>query len=155
MRLRFRQSERPEKVWKADTVSGFEDRVMPRQLSPIPPLRYYAPRDCHCVDIQGKRFYLPRDPAEAGTAYDRLISEWIANGRQLAGLRGEAPADLSVNELVVAFLKWADEYYRRPNGSPTKEPENLPVSVKRITQPGRTCSDGCRSVVAIGSDRRS
>ena len=42
----------------------------------------------------------------AQSAYDRLIAEWLANGRQLA-----LQSDLSVNELLVAYLRHAREFY--------------------------------------------
>ena len=99
----------------------------------IPSLCYHKSRDLHYVSLNGRTVYLARELETAQAQYDRLIGEWIANGRHLpTTLAGEAPADLTVNELVVAFLRWGDEYYRRPDGSPTKEPENLRLAMRQL-----------------------
>ncbi len=44
--------------------------------------------------------------------YARVISEWEANGRRLPPKSAEASApDLSINELVLAYWKFAEDYY--------------------------------------------
>lgn len=60
--------------------------------------------------------------AEAKSAYDRAIAEWLARGRA-QDVRPATPVapGISVNELLLAFVKYADRHYRRPDGTPTNE----------------------------------
>jgi integrase len=50
---------------------------------------------------------------ESRVEYARVLTEWEAAGRRLPPRRAEAsaPADLSVNELALAFWRWAESYY--------------------------------------------
>lgn len=50
--------------------------------------------------------------------YDRLIAEWLANGRRLPG--HDQYAELSIAVLVEQYWEFAKGYYRH-NGKPTKE----------------------------------
>ena len=67
------------------------------------------------VTLNGREFYLGHWPASRGKKppahvqgeYDDLIAKWLANGRNLPD---ERPA-LSVNEVLLAYLKWAEEHY--------------------------------------------
>jgi integrase len=77
-----------------------------------------TPSYCHhkgsgqaVVRIDGKDHYLgvfgtPESHAE----YDRLIAEWLSNGRRLTGT--PTHDGLTVNELAIAYWRWAVEYYR-------------------------------------------
>ena len=60
--------------------------------------------------------------SDAKVAYDRAVAEWLARGRA-QDVRPEPAASpgLSVNELLLAFVKHADQHYRRPDGTPTNE----------------------------------
>jgi integrase len=51
--------------------------------------------------------------------YARVIAEWEAAGRSLP--QAAATADLTVNELILAFWKYATSHYRRPDGTHTSE----------------------------------
>lgn len=67
------------------------------------------------VTLNGREFYLGHWPASRGkkppahvqVEYDDLIAKWLANGRNLPD---ERPA-LTVNEVLLAYLKWAEEHY--------------------------------------------
>jgi integrase len=73
------------------------------------------------VTIQGKDFYLGRWQSRASRdEYDRLIAEWLANGRRLAPL-DRVPADFSIGELVDRFWTHAQSYYPAQDGVPTGE----------------------------------
>jgi hypothetical protein len=63
------------------------------------------------VRIDGKDHYLGTyGSAESHAEYDRLIAEWLVNGRCLPGT---ATFDgLSVNEVAAAHWRWAVPYYR-------------------------------------------
>lgn len=59
----------------------------------------------------GRDFYLGRlrDP-ESWAEYDRLIAEWLADGRRLPTALSRPGSDLTVSELRVAYLRFADSY---------------------------------------------
>jgi integrase len=67
------------------------------------------------VTLNGREHYLGHWPVSRGkkpppsvqTAYDDLIAAWLANGRNLPD---ERPA-LTVNEVLLAYLKWAEQHY--------------------------------------------
>jgi integrase len=59
--------------------------------------------------------------AASKAEYNRVIGEWIANGRQMP----KAPADLSVAELMARYKVHCDSYYRRADGTRTGESETI------------------------------
>ena len=77
---------------------------------PIPSYRRHRPSGQAVVTLNGKDFYLgPWKSPESLAEYDRLIAEWVSHGRQLPQLaRG---GELSVAELLVAYLTFARDYY--------------------------------------------
>ena len=81
-----------------------------------PSLRRHKPSGQAVVTLNGKDHYLgpwPADqrkaPPQPREACDRLIAEWLANGRRLAGAADDAPA-LTVNEMILAFWRWAEQH---------------------------------------------
>ncbi len=55
------------------------------------------------VTLDGKDFHLgPFNSAASKAEYDRLIAEWMANGRRLPGTR-KPHSDRTINELIVAY----------------------------------------------------
>jgi integrase len=71
------------------------------------------------VTLNGRDFYLGNwDAPESRHEYDRLVAEWLANGRRLPEA---VPQDeLTVLELVAAYLEFARGYYVS-EGENTKE----------------------------------
>jgi integrase len=70
------------------------------------------------VRLSGKDFYLgPWGSKAARVEYDRVVSEWLAAGRQL-------PHAPTVAQIIAAFWDFAQKYYRRPDGSTTTEIDN-------------------------------
>jgi integrase len=91
-----------------------------------PTLRRHKPSSQAVVTLNGKDIYLGpwpptlrKPPPDVRAAYDRLIAEWLANGRRLPVEEG-APA-ASVNEVILAFWRWAEQHYRRADGTPTNQ----------------------------------
>jgi len=77
----------------------------------VPSYRYHRPSGQAVVTIGGKDIYLGEWNTEASrTEYDRIIGEWLANGRCLPSQ--DDKADLRVCELVASYLKFAKTYYR-------------------------------------------
>jgi hypothetical protein len=52
--------------------------------------------------------------------YDKTIAIWIANGRRLPPptADGDEPPALSVNEVILAYWRHAEDYYRGRDGRP-------------------------------------
>jgi len=89
--------------------------------------------------------------------YDRIISEYLANGRKLLAVPSPEVADIksdtsssrfvtngetvssvpvgkiTITMLIAEFTQWADRHYRHPSGKPTREAENF----RHVTKPLR------------------
>jgi integrase len=82
--------------------------------------------------LNGRDFYLGRyGSPESRAEYDRLIAEWLSNGRTLPVAAAGAGSDLTINELLLAYLKFAETYYVK-NGKPTKEPVNIGLALRPL-----------------------
>ena len=66
---------------------------------------------------------------ESKAEYDRIIREWLANGRQFSHQEQHQP--ITINGLCIAFLEYADGYYRK-NGRRTSEYAEFEASVKLL-----------------------
>ena len=103
----------------------------------IPAYRLHKPSGRAVVRLNGRDFYLgPHGTPESKAEYERLISEWLANHRQLPEQRSVAghlmTSDLTVNELLVAFWDFAQEYYVK-NGRPTGEQQALKYAMVPVS----------------------
>jgi integrase len=86
------------------------------------------------VTIGGRDIYLgEHDTPESRAEYDRLIAEWLATGRRLMLADGVAGVDLTINEMLLAYLHHADAYYVK-NGKPTTEPVNIRSAIRPLRQ---------------------
>jgi hypothetical protein len=97
---------------------------MPQNRKPYTPqYRLHKARGLAVVTIDGKDHYLGLyDTAQSREKYDRLIAEWLANGRRLPQpVEVIANAGPSVNEVILAFMRYAEQHYRRPDGTQTTE----------------------------------
>jgi integrase len=97
-------------------------------MSPrTPSYRHHKPTGQAVVTLSGQDLYLGKHGSTASRIeYDRLVAEWLSNGRNPI-----ATGDLTVVELVAAYLRFADGYYRR-DGVPTGEAENLKDAVRPL-----------------------
>jgi integrase len=97
--------------------------------SRVPSYRKHKATGQAVVTLNGKDHYLGQHGTKASkTAYDRLISEWIAGGRAL-------PADneeLSVSELIVLYWRHAQQHYRKPDGTRTSEQTILKAAMRPL-----------------------
>lgn len=119
--------------------------MLPRRKSP-PSYRLHKPTGQAVVRLNGKDYYLRRHgTGESKDAYDRLIAEWLASGRNLPTAapdprppaRGEAPAPAScpgprVKDILIAYLDHAPTYYRGRDGKPTPELDNLTAALEPV-----------------------
>lgn len=90
---------------------------MPKSSTPrVPSYRRHKPTGQAVVTINGRDIYLGKwNTAASRAEYDRLVAEFLANGRQL---RDEV--DTTVVEVINAYRKFAEQYYRK-NGEVTRE----------------------------------
>jgi hypothetical protein len=79
-----------------------------------PSYRLHRPTGQAVVTLNGRDFYLGKHDTPGSRAeYDRIIAEWLSNGRQTA-----ATDDVTISELMVGYIRHADAYYVK-NGRPT------------------------------------
>jgi len=80
---------------------------MPR----IPSLRLHRPSGQAVVTLAGTDHYLGRyGSPEAKQAYDRLLGEWLAAGRPQKATR-----ELTMGDVLVDYLEFAQQYYAPPS----------------------------------------
>jgi integrase len=91
-----------------------------------PSLRRHKASSQAVVTLGGKDHYLGpwpagrgKPPAAAQEGYDRLIAEWLANGRQLPQRPNESP--LTVADLILAYFRHVEQHYRRVDCTQTSE----------------------------------
>lgn len=102
-------------------------RRLPRLCIHKATQRYY-------IKIHGDRHYLgkvggPDEEAVAEAARVRLLAEHQAGTLQ-SGKR--KPAGVTIDELLVAYIPEAEQYYRRADGSPTQEIINVRAALRPL-----------------------
>ena len=85
----------------------------------IPSYRHHKASGQAVVTLGGHDHYLGvHGSSTSRKKYERLVAEWLSNGRQLSS--PEKSGTLTVSELLAAYLIHAETYYQR-NGKPTSE----------------------------------
>ncbi len=74
------------------------------------------------------------DTGESRAEYLRVVGEWEATGRRLPAAGDGADAGLSVNELLVAFLRHAEQHYRTPDGNATTELRDYKLTLRPLRE---------------------
>lgn len=101
---------------------------MPLLKNSVPKYRKHRASGSAIVTLNGKDHYLGPHGTKASKAeYDRLVSEWLANGRKTA----QSAESITVVELVVAYLRWANGYYVK-NGKPTDTVSSIKNAVRTV-----------------------
>ena len=91
---------------------------MSRPRKKTPKYRLHKASGQAAVTLDGRDFYLGKHGSATSRAeYDRLVGEWLVNGRRLPA--GEA-APISLNDLMLRYWEHCTTYYQR-NGEPTSE----------------------------------
>lgn len=114
----------------------------------VPSLRHHRASGQGFVELNGRRVYLGRfGLPQTKASYDRVVGEWLANGRQLA-----IPADeITIGELVPRFWRHVKAYYVK-NGRPTSEREafrQVVRIVRRLYGPLPAARFGPRQLRAV------
>jgi integrase len=110
---------------------------MPRRLS-VPSYRLHKQSGQAIVtlpDRLGRRrdvllgeYGTPESRAE----YARVLAEWEAGGQRLASAGGDRAPDLSVNELLLAYIQFCEGYYRHADGTPTSEVDAIRLALRPL-----------------------
>ena len=103
----------------------------------VPSYRRHKPTGQAVVTINGRDLYLGKWNSAASRAeYDRLIAEFLANGRRL-----QSDADGTVVEVLNAYRKFAEDYYRK-GGRVTSEYGRIKEALKLVRELyGRTTAN--------------
>lgn len=89
----------------------------------VPRICRHKGRSLAYVTLNGKKYYLgpwpaelKQPPAAARAAHDEIVARWLANGRRLPDELPTAAATTTVNEIIIAYVKYAHGHYlsRRP-----------------------------------------
>ncbi len=84
---------------------------MPELSNSVPKYRKHRASGKAVVTLNGRDIYLGQHGTKASKLeYDRLTSEWLANGRSLP--TGQA-SDLTVAELLLRYWQHAKTHYRK------------------------------------------
>jgi hypothetical protein len=106
------------------------------------------------VRIDGKDRYLgPFGTDESRAEYDRLITEWLGNGRRLQPVNVEV--GMSVDELILHYWNWAENYYRDEHVRLGQELDNIRTALRplrRLYGPSKVATSGSLALRAIQTD---
>lgn len=96
----------------------------------LPKYRKHKASGQAIVTLSGKDFYLgPHNTKASKTEYDRLIGEWLANGRQLTDPTTGNP--ITIVQLIAKYWRHCKTYYVK-NGKPTDEQAGVRAAVKTL-----------------------
>jgi len=119
------------------------------KLQKTPKLRHHKATGQAYVVLNGKSlFFGLYGTPEANEEYHRTIAEWLASGNQLV----QPPHEITINELMAQFWKWAESYYVRPGGSPTNEINNIRQALRPLQElygSSRAAEFGPRALAAV------
>ena len=94
-----------------------------------PSFRHHKASGQGFVELDRRQIYLGRyDRPETRERYHRLIAEWESNGRRLC----VDASDVTVVEVMAAFVEHAEQYYRAPDGRQSSEPDNYRQALRPV-----------------------
>lgn len=95
---------------------------MPRLTKKTPSCRLHRSTGQAVVVLDGRTIYLGKFGTDASRAeFDRLVGEWLANGRRLPG----RASDRTILEAIDRFWTHAQSFYVDADGKPTREADNF------------------------------
>lgn len=101
----------------------------------IPSYRLHKPTGQAVVRLDGRDHYLGKHGSEAShEKYHRLIAEWLASGQHRVPSAESRTPDVTINEMILAFLRFAEKHYRHADGTPTGEFDNLRHALRPLRE---------------------
>jgi integrase len=70
--------------------------------------------------------------SESRAEYARILAEWEATGRRRP--RPAASSDITINELILAFYHHVEQCYHKPDGSPSRELDNVKDALRPLRE---------------------
>ncbi len=104
---------------------------MPKVTSDyVPKYRLHRARGLARVTIDGVDFYLgPYKSKASYLEYDRIVNEWLANGRRLAS--PDTERSITMVEVIAAYRRFAKTYYVK-HGKPACELQIIDAAIKPL-----------------------
>jgi integrase len=103
---------------------------MPNNSPRVPKYRRHKPSGQGVVTLDGRDYYLGKYRSAASKeAYQRLTAEWLLNGGRMA----RQSEEITVVELISAYLKFAEGYYLK-DGKPTNEIKSTKRALKVLRE---------------------
>jgi integrase len=75
----------------------------------------------------------PYGSPESKARYEAAVNEWLARGRQAPEPKVKPDAGPTIAQVLIPYLEHADRYYRRDDGSPTGESENVRLAFRELS----------------------
>ena len=103
---------------------------MPKLIYATPKYRKHRATGQAVVTIGGKDQYLGPHRSKASLLeYERVISEWLANGRQASA---NEEGLLTVSEVLARYWKYARQHYRGKDGKPTSSVQEVKQTLRPL-----------------------
>jgi integrase len=97
----------------------------------IPSYRLHKARGLAAVELSGETIYLGKHGSpESKANYEKQIAEWLARGRT-SRPRNDGKG-ISVNEVMLAYVQFAETYYKDSEGCPTREIESMKLAFRPL-----------------------
>ena len=104
---------------------------MARPKNSVPTYSHHKPSGQARVRMDGRDVYLGRyGSEESRREYARIVAEF--GNSPVPARVGAAIRDVSVNEALVPFLAFAEQHYRRPDGTTTNEFEEYKLAIRPL-----------------------
>ncbi len=105
---------------------------MPTPRRRTPSYRRHKPSGRAVVTLAGRDHYLGKyGSPESRAEYDRVVGEWLVAGSRAPGKADSPGTDPTINELILAYLGFADGYYVK-DGRPTTEPRDIRLAIRPL-----------------------
>jgi integrase len=105
---------------------------MPKILNSLPKYRHHKASGQAIVHLKGKDIYLgPYNSPASHTLYDRLVAEWLVEGRNSSRQSEPVPLSQSMNELILDYIEFAKTYYVA-DGVPTDEVRRIRDALRPV-----------------------
>ena len=102
-----------------------------KKSSRAPSLRFHKGSGQGFVELNGRRVYLGKySLPETQQKYHRVVAEWMTNGRRMPGDSN----DITIAELAARFWGYAQEYYRKPDGTPSHELAEFRLALRPLKE---------------------
>src|SRR5262249_6661242 len=114
-------------------LPGFRrwERPMPKWADRTPRPRLHRPSGQARIRVDGREIYLGRwGSAEARRRYAEFLRDQ-ARARAAGPTLAPEPAP-SISVAVFRFWQWAEARYRHPDGTPTREADNLKAALRPL-----------------------